>query len=100
MRTIEEIKADLAKAEKCEELINSCTEECDNCEWDIDRNTIDLKIELFNALTNAIPLDRLEVLCQAEREAIICVPAAEIELEDGGDTWDKEQYRDEGARVD
>lgn len=55
MRTIEEIKADIK---------NRRVRHFSESGWDISA----LKTELFETITNGIPLDRLEEICAAEKE--------------------------------
>ena len=65
MKTIEETTADLKRAEL---NLKACLYEdgglVSRARWDVDR----LKIQLFDKLTKDIPLDRLQEICQAERD--------------------------------
>lgn len=60
MRTVEEIKADIAELKAVEEVDSLCT---------YDRLILEnLEQELRTALTADIPLDRLEQICAAEKD--------------------------------
>ena len=64
MRTIEEIKYDLRTTGEIidDRSLNRIPFEAYTHKYK------ELKCELYEALTDGIPLDRLEMLCQAERE--------------------------------
>ena len=70
MRTIEEIKADLKRAEL---NLKACLYEdgglVSRAKWDVDK----LKIQLFDKLTKDIPLDRLQEICDAEKDGRLVV---------------------------
>ena len=65
MRTIEDIKADMKYAE------SHVNDWCNGDRAMQDENLVEyyaLKAELFDAITESIPLDRLTEICDAERE--------------------------------
>lgn len=68
MRTIEEIKADIASCEACEKHKSICDRKCPICKHIHDSNKDMFENELLCALTSDIPLDRLEVICKAEKD--------------------------------
>lgn len=78
MRTIEEIKADIEKFNKCDRKSNHCPKDIckiqsNECDRIHERRTNELQIELLQALTETIPLDRLEQICNAERDGRLVV---------------------------
>lgn len=79
MRTIEEIKADIERCKKCD--FPTCTLldpewrdigfKCVHCPATYKSNLKDFELELLQAITSNIPLDRLETICKAENEKIL-----------------------------
>ena len=77
-RSIDEIKADIAKAEKCEQMDRNdalpCVGgECLTCEYCTEHSAGGYLLELYKAIARDIPLDRLEEICNAEREGRLVV---------------------------
>ena len=77
MRDISEIKADLKRAEL---NLKACLHEdgglVSHAQWDVDR----LELELFHAVKNDIPLDKLSQICEAERDGRCVIITEEIAL--------------------
>ena len=76
MRTIKEIKADIELCKKCVEkqlADNGCKFKCQLCEFINASNINDLEIELCQAITANIHLDRLEQICNAERDGRLVI---------------------------
>lgn len=70
MRTIEKIKTDYEKAVKCWETESEdCpADDCENCEYNTKKDIHELRCELLQAITADIPFDRIQEICNAERD--------------------------------
>jgi hypothetical protein len=74
MRTIKEIKADIAETNAKLAEFEADPKSKDNFNIQITKELIKIKTkEAIEALINGIPLDRLEAICQAEREGRIVI---------------------------
>jgi hypothetical protein len=73
MRSVEDIKADIASCEACEKHKSICDRKCPICEHIHDSNKDMFENELLCALTSDIPLDRLEEICKADKEDRILI---------------------------
>ena len=73
MRLIDEIKAEYEKAKKCADATGMCDRNCKTCVYSTDKPLIWWEIHLYTAICRDIPLDRLEKICNAEREGLLVV---------------------------
>lgn len=83
MRTIEEIKADIRDCEACEKLRPLCKGDCNICDCIYSSNLPIFENELRHALVADIPFNRLEEICNAEREERCIMPPCRL----GGKLW-------------
>lgn len=89
MRTIEEIEADIGLCKKCAEkqlTDNGCKFKCQLCEFINASNINDLEIKLSQAITTNIYLDRLEEICNAERDGRLVI----LPCKQGDKVWEIE----------
>jgi len=70
VRTIEKIKTDYEKAVKCWETESEdCpADDCENCEYNTKKDIHELRCELLQSITADIPFDRIQEICEAERD--------------------------------
>ena len=72
MQTIDEIKANLERAKKCDakQQIDACwcSDDCPMCELRTIKTVNQIEHELFRAIASDIPFDRLREICAAEQD--------------------------------
>ena len=88
MREIAEIKAELERASR---ITNSTY--CGEVYREAENQAIKLRYELFSTITSGIPLDRLEAICQAERDGrCVVLPCKVGDMVYVLDTWSNNPY--------
>ena len=77
---IEKIESEIGKAIKCREMTGKCGEkECEKCEFDFEGTVPQLLNQLLHLIVRGIKIDRLKIICNAERAGLIEIKTCDKE---------------------